>query len=158
MPLQTPAQLIDVAEWSIDEDFPIFPVGSKPKRLLRCPDDPPQQFLIPGHSYLFKVAHDWLARQLWSEVIAYRIAEALGLDVPPCFVAVDSRAGEIGALVEFFYGYPGDAAPPRFVPAADFLQRFRVGSRTDRPHCVRLNLKLCRALGLTNAVEWWAGV
>jgi HipA-like C-terminal domain len=158
MPHQTPAQLIDVAEWSTDEDFAIFPVGSKPKRLVRCPDDPPQQFLVPAHSYLFKVAHGWRAQQLWSEVIAYRIAQAVGLAVPPCFVAVDSRAGEVGALVEFFYGYPGEAAVPRFVHAADLLQRFRVGPRTDRPHFIRLNLTLCRTLGLANAVEWWARV
>jgi hypothetical protein len=153
---QSSAQLIDVDEWTIDENFPIFPIGSKPKRLMRCPEPAPQPFLIPGHSYLFKVAHDWRAQQLWSEVIAYRIAAAIGLHVPPCFVAVDSRAGEVGALIEFFYGYPDEAEPARFVHAADFLQRFRVGPSTDRPHFIRLNLNLCRALGLGNAVEWWA--
>ena len=51
--LVSSAQLIDVDEWSVDEDFPIFPVGSKPKRLIRCPERAPQPFLIPGHSYLF---------------------------------------------------------------------------------------------------------
>jgi hypothetical protein len=56
---QGSAQLIEVGEWSVDEDFPIFPIGSKPKRLLRCPEQAPQPFLIPGHPYLFKVAHDW---------------------------------------------------------------------------------------------------
>ena len=101
---QSSAQLVDVATWEIDEDFPIFPVGSKPKRLLRCPEPAPQPFLIPGHSYLFKIANGWRAQQLWSEMIASRIAAAVDLDVPPCFVALDSRTGELGALVEFFYG------------------------------------------------------
>lgn len=158
MPSQTPEQLIDVAEWSVDEDFAIFPVGSKPKRLLRCPEQPPQPFLIPGHSYLFKVAHKWRAQQVWSEVIAFRIAEIVGLNVPPCFVAVDNQAGEVGVLVEFFYRYPSEAEPARFVPAADLLQRVGTGQRTDRPHNIRANITLCRALRSTNAVEWWARV
>ena len=106
----------------------------------------------PRPFLLFKVAHDW------SEVIAYKIAAAVGLNVPPCFVAVDSRTGEVGALVEFFYGYPDERQPARFVHVADLLQRFRVGSRTDRPHFVRLNLSLCRVLRLANAVGWWARV
>lgn len=155
---QTSAQLIDIADWRVDEDFPIFPVGSKPKRLLRCPADAPQPFLVPGHSYLFKVAHGWRAPQLWSEVISYRIGAVVGLDVPPCFVAIDSQADQVGALVEFFYGYPDEEIAARFVPAADLLQRLTVGSRTDRPHFVRLNLNLCRALRVGNAVEWWARV
>jgi hypothetical protein len=155
---QNPGQLIDVGNWSVDEEFPIFPVGSKPKRLLRCPELAPQPFLTSAHSYLFKVAYGWRAQQLWSEVIAYRIAAAVGLDVPPCFVAVDSRTGDVGALVEFFYGYPDEARSERFVHAADFLQRLRVGPRTDRPHSIRQNLTLCRVLRVTNAVEWWARV
>ncbi|MGA8549023.1 MAG: HipA domain-containing protein [Stellaceae bacterium] len=156
---QSSTQLIDVSKWRIDEDFPIFPVGSKPKRLLRCPEEAPQPFLIPGHSYLFKVAHDWRAQQLWSEVIAYRIAADVGLQVPPCFVAIDSLSGELGALVEFFYGYPDEAEPASFVHAADFLERFRVvGTRTDRPHFIRLNLNLCRVLRLANSVGWWGRV
>ena len=137
---QTPALLIDIANWSVDEDFAIFPVGSKPKRLVRCPDNAPQPFLAGAHSYLFKVAHGWLAQQLWSEVIASRIAATVGVDVPPCFVAIDSQAGDVGALVEFFYGHPRDAKPARFIPAADLLQRLRTGPRNDRPHFVRLNL------------------
>ena len=154
---QSSAQLVDIAAWSIDEDFPIFPVGSKPKRLLRCPDDAPQPFLIPGHSYLFKVAHDWRAQQLWSEVIAYRIAASVGLEVPPCFVAVDSQVGEVGALVEFFTAIQtkrsrrGLFTPPIFCSASEL-------GRVHRPHFIRLNLSLCRALGLASSVEWWARV
>jgi hypothetical protein len=155
---QTPEQIVNVTEWAVDEEFPIFPVGSKPKRLLRCPDEAGLPSLIAGHSYLFKVAHGWRAQQLWSEVIAYRVAAVVGLNVPPCFVATDSGTGEVGALVEFFYGYPGEAEPARFVPAADLLERFRTDGCTDRPHSIRLNLKLCRGLGLRDAADWWARV
>ena len=77
----------------------------------------------------------------------------------PCFVAIDSLSGELGVLVEFFYGYPDEAEPASFVHAADFLERFRVvGTRTDRPHFIRLNLNLCRVLRLANSVGWWGRV
>lgn len=147
--------MIDVSSWKADEDFPIFPIGSKPKRLLRCPASPAQPFLIPGHAYLFKVAHDWRAQQLWSEVMAYRIAAMIGFDVPRCFVAADPEKSEVGALVEFFYGYPGEPASTRLVHAIDFLQRFQIGPRSDRPHSIRTNLRLCRRLGLDAPVRWW---
>lgn len=125
-------------------EFPIHPVGTKPKRVLLCPAECRVPFLIPGHRYLFKVAVARRATQLWSEVIAYRIATLVGLGVPPCFVAVDYGKLEVGALVEFFYGYPDDTVATELIPAADLLQRFRRGRRTDRPHYVQLNLAICR--------------
>ena len=147
---------IDVSSWERDEAFPIHPVGSKPKRVLRCPVDNADPRLIAGHSYLFKIAQGWRAQQLWSEIIAYRIASVVQLEVPPCFVAVDTETGEVGALVEFFYGHPQDPEPARLVHAADLLQRLRIGPRTDRPHTIRLNLALCRALRIDGATAWWA--
>jgi hypothetical protein len=138
-------------------------VGSKPKRLFLCPSDSPEPFLIGGHSYLFKIAEGRKAQQLWSEVIAYRIAALVGLEVPPCFVAVDHATGQVGALIEFFYGYPDDDEPAQLVHAADLIsanrliQRMRTGPRTDRPHAIRLNLLICHALEL-DEVRWWACV
>jgi len=149
-----PGRPIDITSWLLDEDFPIHPVGSKPKRVVTCPlTNAP--FLISGHSYLFKIAKDRRATQMWSEVIAYRIAALVGLDVPPCFVAVNETTGEVGALVEFFFGYPNEPQPSRLVHAADLLQRFRTGPRTDRPHFVRMNLQIGRALKIDD-VDWWA--
>jgi hypothetical protein len=153
---QAPGQPADVTSWEADEEFPIHPVGTKPKRVLLCPPECREPFLIPGHTYLFKVAAGRRAPQLWSEVIAYRIATLVGLDVPPCFVAVDHGRGEVGALVEFFYAYPSETIAAELTHAADLLQRFRKGRRTDRPHCVRLNLAICRARGIEDAVGWWA--
>jgi hypothetical protein len=75
--------------------------------MVQCPDPAPQPFLIPGHAYLFKVAHGWRTQQLWSEFIAYRIGALAGVEVPPCYLATNSKTGEVGALIEFFFGYPG---------------------------------------------------
>src|SRR5947209_8215122 len=44
--MQRSDQLIDVASWEMDEQFGIFPVGSKPKRLMRCPEGVEDPFLI----------------------------------------------------------------------------------------------------------------
>jgi hypothetical protein len=151
---------LDVAGWSLDEDFPVFPIGSKPKRLLICPDTATEPFLIPGHKYLFKVASGWQAHQMWSEIVAYELSRALALSVPPCFAAFDSNADQAGVLIEFFYGYPNDPKPPQLVHGSDLLQRIlREGQyqkKAGRPHTFRTNLTLCRALGVPDATSWWA--
>src|SRR5436305_6506844 len=122
---QPSSQIIDVASWRRDEDYPIFPIGSKPKRLLRSPAEVVEPFLIPGHRYLYKVSQDWRRHQTWSEVLAYEIGKSLSLPIPPAFVAIDSSDGSMGVLVEFFYGYPDDASPPHFLHGTDILQRIR---------------------------------
>jgi hypothetical protein len=86
---------LDIVAWAPDEDYPVFPVGSKPKRLLICPQNAPAPFLIPGHKYMFKVAEGWQSRQLWSEILAYELARSLELGVPPCFAAWDSQTNEM---------------------------------------------------------------
>jgi hypothetical protein len=147
--------VVDVASWGHDEDNPVFPVGSQPKRLLICPNPAPTPDLIPDHRYLFKVPPAWKAHQIWSEVIAYKVGNLIGVPVPRCFVA-RGAGGEVGALVEFFYGYPDTVGPvPRFVHGSDMLQRFIIDKKIGRPHSVRLNVIACRALHIPNAVEWW---
>jgi hypothetical protein len=74
--------------------------------------------LIPPHRYLFKNAEGWQAGQLWTEVFAWQFSLLLGIDVPRCFVGVDGR-GVPGAVIEFFFGYPGEPAPERFFHASD---------------------------------------
>jgi hypothetical protein len=159
-PKQQADQVVQVDAWQTDEDHPVFPVGSKPKRLLVCPQNVKEPFLIPGHKYLFKIAAGWQTYQSWSEVIAYDLAKILGLEVPPAFIAFDSRTGETGVLIEFFYGYPDDKAPPRFVHGADILQRLYPNAgfnpKTGRPHTMRTNLAVCRAIGITDPTKWWA--
>jgi hypothetical protein len=106
MPDQTPEQVVDISLWPLDEEFGIFPVGSKPKRAVFCPKPAPYPFLIAGHRYLFKVSKDWRILQHWSEVTAYALARSVNMPAAPCFIAMDSEAGEVGVLVEFFYGHP----------------------------------------------------
>jgi hypothetical protein len=56
---QQPGQIIDIAGWRPDEDFPIFPVGSKPKRAVFSPDSGVYPFIVPDHRYLFKISSGW---------------------------------------------------------------------------------------------------
>ncbi len=147
------ASVIDVTSWARDEDFPVFPVGSKPKRRLTSPDEAVWP-LLPGHSYLFKTATDWRVQQVWSEYVAYRFGAMLGLPVPPSFLAVDEDEGEFGILVEFFYGYPG-APSAVLLSGADILQRLGRNPGGDRPHGVATNIAVCRRFGLAEAEFWW---
>jgi hypothetical protein len=148
--------VIDLSGWREDEDFAFHPIGSQPKRTLVCPIAASHPRLIPGHRYIFKTAlKTYQGPQLWSEVIACRIGRLAGVVVPPCFVAVDPATGEAGALMEFFYGYPGEPAPARLVHGSDLLHRFVVANVRTRPHGVLTNLEICRALRVREAEAWW---
>lgn len=155
--MQTSDQVIFVDTWEQDEDFPVFPIGSKPKRMLRAPLDAQEHFIIPGHAYLFKTALNWQAHQIWSEIVAFRIGALLGLPVPPCFVAVDRNTGDTGVLVEFFYGYPTDPQPARLVHAVDFMERIIKDVKRGRPHALQTNMVISRTfVDREDAVSWWA--
>ncbi|MFL6846170.1 MAG: HipA domain-containing protein [Allosphingosinicella sp.] len=153
LPAHSSIQLVDVTDWARDEDFPVFPVGSKPKRRLISPDSADHP-LIPGHTYLFKTSTDWRIQQVWAEYLAYRLGALLGLPVPPSFIAQDRGNGEFGVLVEFFYGY---AAQPQatLYSGADILQRLGRNPGADRPHGVATNISVCRRLGLPSPERWW---
>jgi hypothetical protein len=157
-PIHQEGRPVLVGAWKTDEDFAVHPVGSKPKRMLTCPPGVDHPCLIPGHSYLFKTARGWRANQLWSEVIAYQLGALTGVDVPPCFLAVNETSGEVGALIEFFYGYPGEKDPARLIHGADVLRRFRPMITSERPHGVRTNVTICRAFQIRECVEWWGQV
>ena len=123
-----------IGAWIDDEEFPVHPKGSQPKRTLLCPSDPVLSGLIPEHRYIFKTAKvAWQSMQCWSEVIAYQIGSAIGLKLPPCYMAVDDSDGQNGVLMEFFYGYPAEAEPYRLMHASDFLSRLIVDKRRGAP-------------------------
>ena len=150
------SEVIEVASWRPSDDFEVHPLGAKPKSTLICPDPAPHPLLIPNHAYLFKIAEGWKENQIWSEALAYQVGSAVGIDVPPCFIASNSTTGVSGALVEFFYGYPGEPLPRRLTHGADMLQERGFTLGADRPHNLITNVKLCEERGLTQAKEWWA--
>lgn len=63
-PKQNADQIDQVGDWTTRNDPSVFPVGSKPKRLVIYPSPAPFPFLIPGHRYLFKIASSWREQQL----------------------------------------------------------------------------------------------
>ena len=156
MPFQTAGETVLIGAWAGDDDFGIHPKGSQPKRVVVCPDEPQHPFLIPGHSYIFKTAKkEWQAQQLWSEVVAYRVACLARVDAPPCFVAVDQNTGEVGVLMEFFFGYPNEHVTPRLIHGGDVLVRLLADRKRGRPHGVRTNVMIGRRFRVSNTEEWW---
>lgn len=151
--MQTKA--VEVGQWAQHEEFGVYPVGSKPKRMLICPQEPPEPDLIPNHAYLFKTAGDWRVHQIWSEFIAYHLGALAGISVPRCFIGVDEKTGEMGALIEFFFGYPGEAVNARLVHGIDILKLLNANRVTDRPHSVRSNIRLCNVFRIPAAAAWW---
>ena len=150
--------VVSVGQWERDEDNPVFPVGANPKRLIVCPTPVPHPDLIAGHRYLFKSAKGWKASQLWSEVLAFELSKPAGVRVPRCFPAMDDRTGEAGALVEFFYGYPGDEPGLRFTHGSDVTQAIITDKKRGRPHSILYNVRLCRTFGVNDAEVWWGQV
>jgi len=153
---QPVGETVFIGAWRQDDDFPIHPKGSQPKRTLVAPTDVAQPYLIGGHTYMFKTAKkEWQTKQLWSEVIAYRLGMLCGLRVPPCFVAVDDATGETGVLMEFFFGYADEDVTPRVLHGGDLLARVIKDQKRGRPHGVRHNVTICRRYGVSEAAEWW---
>jgi hypothetical protein len=131
-------------------------VGSKPKRLVISPGETANEFVTPVQGHLFKVAREWQAQQLWCEVVAYELSYIVNVTVPPAYVAVDSAAGETGALIELFYPYPSAPKTTRLIHAADFMQRNFADGKKGRPHALRENLVICRGLHAPDFLTWWA--
>jgi hypothetical protein len=123
---------------------------------VSCP--PPNDGLIAGHRYLFKNAQGWKANQLWSELLAFKLSKPTGVHVPRCFAAINERTGEVGALVEFFYGYPADEPGLRFTPGSDITQAVITDKKRGRPHSILYNVRLCRRLGVAGPEIWWGKV
>lgn len=149
---------IDISQWVEDEEFGIHPYGSKAKRTIICPEGPGNPLLIAGHRYLYKQAESWKGQQMWSEAIAYQIGAATGLPVPPCLVATNAADESTGALIEFFYGYPGDERADRLAHGADVLQGAGLMDGSGQPHALSTNLRFCEDVGIEGAVDWWARV
>lgn len=139
---QAAGEVIQVETWEPDDEFPVMPVGQKPKRVLICPTPAPCRFLIAGHRYLFKEPFGHAAQQIWSEVIAYKLAREVGVEVPPAFLGYDARRDSPGVLVEFFFGH-AERADARFVHARERFQALGMPPDEKRGSLAE-NIKLSR--------------
>ena len=131
---QPPGRVLDVSEWQKDDDFGIFPIGSRSKSTFRCPRPPPLPGLLAHHRYLYKQSSHRYPWQFLCEVLAARIGAAAELPVPRAWVAEDRRTGTTGALIEFFYGHPEVGGDALLVHGQDYLIREIPDFDTKRGH------------------------
>lgn len=156
-------QTVDVTDWPRDDLHPFHPYGARSKQVLLCPDPAPFAFLIPGHRYILKFSNPRAPRQFWSEIIAYRVGGMMGIDVPPAFAAFDSNEGQPAALIEFFFGPPGDPEASEFVHGGDYCVKYEptYERRKGADHTVELLLRIAeqeRQNGLvSDASAVWGG-
>ncbi|MCY4329426.1 MAG: HipA domain-containing protein, partial [Endozoicomonadaceae bacterium] len=101
-------EIVDVTGWSAKGIA--YNVGAREKSLLVCPADCDFSFCHKNHKYLFKEtmkqtkdpSKDKYPDQYWAEIMAFHIGILMGIDVPPAFVAINSKTGNPGALIEWF--------------------------------------------------------
>lgn len=161
--LQKHSEVIDVSTWKYDEDFAVYPEGAREKNLFQSPSTPPYKFIKPNYKYLFKKSVHRHPVQFWSEIFAFRFGEVLGVKVPPAFVAFNSKTGEYGALIEWFYSSPKE----RYIAGGDLMIRIDKSFDRDKgaDHCLqyilRLGYVLNRAEQLRLMSDWnieWAKI
>ena len=151
---QSRGEVVAVENWTLDDGFPVFPTGQKPKRALFCPAPAPHRFLISDHRYLLKEPMGYHSQQIWSEVFAYKLSRHLPVDVPPAFLAHDARQGRSGVLVEFFYGHIGQPEA-RLVHARDGFQARRMAFNA-KSGSLHDNIALSRLHNVEETTRWWA--
>lgn len=102
---QYPPDVVEVSHW-YKERKP-YDEGTREKMIVYCSAPVEYPFLIPQHRYLFKESNKNYPEQFWAEIVAYLLGRQIGVPVPPAFVAQDNRRNKTGALIEWFYDYPG---------------------------------------------------
>lgn len=149
---------IDIASWREDEAFFRYPEGARAKRAVFPDGDSVPVFIRHNRRHMFKRSRKAYPDQYWGEVIAYHVGSRLGIEVPRCFVAWDSRTNECGALIEWFY-VDGQA---NFVVGGQYLQQLIKDFDRDRgtQHNFQSIRVLCRVLHaqltLGDWQLWWA--
>lgn len=124
MEIQATDQPINVADWRRDEEFAQYPEGARDKTLLYCPRPVPYAFLKAGHRYLFKLSSPRYPEQFWAEIIAYRLGIQMDIDIPPAFVAYDSKTNQSGALIEWFLRPIGLLSSEDYIAGGDYCQQY----------------------------------
>lgn len=154
------SSLFDVATWEVDSEFAVFPQGAREKGAVVAPKVPVDRVIVCGKRYLFKRSHNRYPDQFWSEVVAYRIGCLLGVEVPPAFVAYNSKTSHCAALVEWFY-IDGKES---FTLGGDWLQKLypEFDRKTGSQHNLIENSELLQAISknksnyfVTDWHQWW---
>ncbi|CAG9931884.1 HipA domain-containing protein [Candidatus Nitrotoga arctica] len=151
------SSLFDVADWQVDSEFAIFPQGARAKEAVFAPKAPADPVIVGDKRYLFKRSKRCYPDQFWGEVVAYRIGCLLGVEVPPAFVAYNSRTGHCAALIEWFYTDGVES----LIMGGEFLQQ--IFPDFDRKHGTHHNVIentwLMRSLSqqslVTDWIQWW---
>lgn len=149
---------IDVAMWTPDAEYHVFPQGARPKGAAYAPSPVTDPVLVGGKRYLFKLSRKTYPDQFWAEVVAYRVGSLLGLEIPPAFAAWNSAIETCGALIEWFY----EDGVERLVLAGDFLQKVRPDFERARgsSHSLSDNEALLRTMTQQGTLagdwrQWW---
>ena len=108
---------------------------------------------------MFKKSVKRYPEQYWGEVVAYQVGEMLGVTVPPAYAAFNSKNGQCGALIEWFY-VDGQAS---LVAGGNYMQY--IHPEYDRKKGAEHNFRwvnlICRAIALQkisneNYEKYWA--
>jgi hypothetical protein len=153
---QPPGGVVDISSWEADDEFSPYPEGARDKTLLRSPQRPDHQFLIPGHRYLFKRSPLWCPDQFWTEILTFKIGCQLGVTVPRAFVASNSSNGDCGALIEWFFGYEHES-DEQYVPGGDYLTSMIDGydRKRGRQHNLDSIAQIMEQHSVRDWREWW---
>ena len=119
---QVAGQLVDVTLWRKNREIEIYPEGARAKEKITCPEVPPYPFLIASHDYLFKQSNPRYPAQFWVEIIAYRLGRLMGVPVPPAFIGIDKPRQVAGAVIEWFYNYPGESVE-LYTRGGDYMEK-----------------------------------
>lgn len=111
-------EIINVADscFQLNEEYyGTYPKGAREKQIFQniCSD---KSFLIQPriagkntyyHNYLYKFSNRRYPEQFWVEIFAYRFGCLIGIEVPPAFVAINTKSSEdensSGAFIEWMY-------------------------------------------------------
>lgn len=146
-------QIIDITLWRGNEEIKPYEEGAREKNIITCLTNPPFSFLIPEHNYMFKQSNHRYPAQFWIEILAYRLGCLMSVQVPPAFLGIDTRRQIAGAVIEWFYDYPGETRE-EYIPGGDLFQKLNLAY--DRKKGKQHNLMdLIKVIEERNLAENW---
>lgn len=146
-------RIIDVTKWRKDDEFSIFGIGARDKKILWSPIESLDD-ITADYPYLFKESRKSCPDQFWMEVIAFVIGSNLGIEVPKAFPAIMQKDnGDVicGALIEWFYNPKKET----FTHAADFFCKYieEFDTKIGKHHNIVDVIKLCRVASLKHNLQ-----